>query len=155
MKEVVGDLLKNMDKHDMVAHGCNAFCTMGSGIARSIRERFPEVYEADCETIEGDPTKLGTYTSADVVVNGKTVTVVNLYTQYNYGRDKVQFNYVAFEKGLKRLKQDFANNSMAFPKIGSGLAQGNWKIIRSMIERIMEGEDVTIYYLTESDKIIG
>ncbi len=34
---------------------------MQSGIARQIREKYPEAYEADCKTVAGDIKKLGTF----------------------------------------------------------------------------------------------
>ena len=64
LKHAQGDLLQmaREGQFDAVVHGCNCFCTMGSGIARQVREQYPSAYEADCKTVGGDIRKLGNYT---------------------------------------------------------------------------------------------
>lgn len=49
LKRVEGDLVKmaNMGKFDLILHGCNCRNTMGSGIAKQIKDKFPDAYEAD------------------------------------------------------------------------------------------------------------
>ena len=44
MKIIEGDLIQlALDgEFDLIIHGCNCFCSMGAGIAKSIREIFPE-----------------------------------------------------------------------------------------------------------------
>ena len=41
-KEVKGDLIKLTleGEFDVIAHGCNCFCTMGSGIAVAMKNTF-------------------------------------------------------------------------------------------------------------------
>ena len=58
--------LAKQGEFDIVAHGCNCFCTMGAGIAKSIKQSFPEAYAADSCTKKGDKRKLGTCTYADI-----------------------------------------------------------------------------------------
>ena len=62
MKTIKGDLVKLAIKgeFDLIIHGCNCFCTMGAGIAKTIKQKFPEAYEADLKTEKGDKAKLGT-----------------------------------------------------------------------------------------------
>ncbi len=52
MKVIQGDLIKlAQDKEfDVIIHGCNCQCEMSAGIARAIRNTFPEAYEADLKT---------------------------------------------------------------------------------------------------------
>ena len=66
MEFIKGDLLHLAlaKKLDVIIHGCNCFCTMGAGIARSIKECFPEAYEADCKTKRGKLSKLGSLSFA-------------------------------------------------------------------------------------------
>ena len=44
--KIKGDLIKLAIKgdFDVIIHGCNCFCTMGAGIAKSIKTAFPEAY---------------------------------------------------------------------------------------------------------------
>ena len=44
-----------------IIHQANCQTTMGSGIAKQIREKYPEAFEADCRTTRGDITKLGSF----------------------------------------------------------------------------------------------
>ena len=86
MKSVEGDLLKlaGQGHFDVIVHGCNCFCTMGAGIAKSIRDQFPAAYEADLATPKGDRDKLGTYSVAKVIVGEHSFDVVNAYTQFHW-----------------------------------------------------------------------
>jgi O-acetyl-ADP-ribose deacetylase (regulator of RNase III) len=58
------DLAEN-GHFDVIIHGVNCFNTMGGGIAREIRERYPMVASVDMETVRGDYRKLGTWTECD------------------------------------------------------------------------------------------
>ena len=41
MNKIKGDLIKFAinGKFDVIIHGCNCFCTMGAGIAKTIKEK--------------------------------------------------------------------------------------------------------------------
>eukprot|EP00727_Mastigamoeba_balamuthi_P003149 m51a1_g12831 hypothetical protein (199) ;mRNA; r:24-738 len=96
-----GDLLSS--DCDVIIHCCNCFHTMGAGIARSIRGRFPEAYDADRQTPRGDARKLGHY-SAALCGGPGGVTVVNLYGQFDWGRPTFRrLCYAALRIGLARL----------------------------------------------------
>lgn len=145
LKSVRGNLLDLADegKFTIIMHGCNCHNTMGSGIARSIRERYPQAYEADCLTIAGDKTKLGTITVslADNKVGSKFV-IVNAYTQYNYNRNGTTddvFEYDAFQNILNGFARDAGPNMhVGLPYIGMGLAGGDKTRIMGMIEQFAE-----------------
>ena len=70
---------------DILIHSCYCFNTMGSGVAKDIRAKYPQVYEADCKTKKGDVLKLGNF-SRWVEVNSfeEFKVIYNLYGQYNY-----------------------------------------------------------------------
>jgi O-acetyl-ADP-ribose deacetylase (regulator of RNase III) len=61
MNRIKGDLIELAidGEFDLIIHGCNCFCTMGAGIAKTIKQKFPEAYKADLETEKGDKSKLG------------------------------------------------------------------------------------------------
>ena len=73
-----GDLIQlaNQGLFDVIGHGCNCFLNMNAGIAKSIRQAFPEAYSADWTTRRGDKKKLGTASFADY----GDLVVLNLYT---------------------------------------------------------------------------
>ena len=142
MKRVEGDLIKlALDKQfDLIIHGCNCFCAMGAGIALSIRNHFPEAYEADCRTGAGDRNKLGTFSSATVTRDNHTIIIVNAYTQYHWDGDGVLFDYQALEKCMRAIKEKFNGMRIGYPKIGAGLARGDWERIQTIIDKELIGE---------------
>lgn len=149
MKYVKGDLLDLAEKgnFDVVVHGANCFTTMGSGIAKSIHSRWPEAYEVDCDTSYASRAKLGKYSGITIKRNGYAFFVVNAYTQYDYrprsGTPPVDYN--AIRSVFKALAKEFSdpNTRFGIPKIGAGLAGGNWDIIEKIIDEEMAGRDIT------------
>jgi O-acetyl-ADP-ribose deacetylase (regulator of RNase III) len=134
MKKVKGDLLAlgKANEFDIIVQGCNCWNIMGSGIAKSIREQFPDAWLADQETLAGDRNKLGCYT---IGMAGRLV-VINAYTQYNtakYPGEDV-FEYKSFELILDKLANRFGKYRIGLPMIGMGLAGGNPELIIPIIE---------------------
>lgn len=128
--------LAEAGEFDVVIQGCNCFNTMGGGIAREIRERYPEVAAVDTKTVRGDYNKLGNYTKEVVIRKNGSVEfiVINAYTQYNTSTGEDVFEYTAFELILQKLVRLYGNYSIGLPYIGMGLAGGDKKRIMAMIE---------------------
>jgi len=143
MKTIKGDLIKLAieGEFDVIVHGCNCHCTMGSGIAKQIRKEFPGAYNIDQQTNKGDIDKLGEVT----IWFDTNVTVVNAYTQYNYGGRGVKYaDYDAIKNCMKKIKTEFTGKRIGLPLIGCGLAGGDWKVVSEIIATELDGEDVTI-----------
>ena len=136
LKHTKGNLLDLAEagEFDIVVQGCNCFNTMGGGIAREIRERYPAAALFDNETEKGDYNKLGNYTLVyPEFTNGKFL-IVNAYTQYNMSRGTDVFEYVAFELILQKLIHTYGDKRIGFPYIGMGLAGGDPELILAAIE---------------------
>ena len=146
MKIVQGDLITlTLAGHfDLIIHGCNCDCVMGAGIARSIREHFPEAYAVDSSTKAGDISKLGGYTSALCQREARKIVVVNAYTQPHPSGSGVLVSYEAVRSVMRLIKSDFSGKRIGYPKIGAGLARGDWSIIAPIIEVELTGEDHTL-----------
>ncbi len=129
---------------DVIVHGCNCFCTMGAGIAKQIKTLFPQAFEADQETLIGNRKKLGTYSSATVKIKGHTLIIVNAYTQYDFSGHGVLVEYDAVKEVFARIKDDFTGLKIAYPKIGAGLAKGDWEMISNIIDNKLDGENHTL-----------
>lgn len=143
IKYIDGDLVRDAEQYDVIGHGCNCFCTMGSGIAKSIREKFPEAYEVDCRTKSGDINKLGTISFTE---NTKPI-IVNCYSQFDFKgryRGVMDCDYNAIQSAMALIKQHFSGKKIGLPKIGSQLAGGDWTIINMIIQEELADEDVTI-----------
>ncbi len=141
LKHAKGDLLEMAEQgqFNIIIHGCNCHNTMGSGIARQIRERYPQAYDADCATNYADRNKLGTISVA--LANnraGEKFVIVNAYTQYDFNRGGVLndvFEYDAFKNILNGFARDASPAmNIGLPYIGMGLAGGDKKRILAMIE---------------------
>lgn len=164
LKYKIGDLIEAARTGEVmaIAHCCNCQVNMGSGIAPQIRIAFPWAWEADQETIKGDPKKLGTFSLGDPFDRGYDdgPMVYNLYGQFGYGKRKYggrDLNYDALYDALKGMAEDLQNYdrgdhesfTVGLPMLGAGLAGGDWEIIEVMIEKtlVAAGHDVTIYQL--------
>jgi len=150
VKYVKGNLLDS--DCDYICHQVNCQGAMNSGIAKQIRERWPEVYEKYRREYEFWTVQMGRSASPlgniDIVrLNNSDQAVINMYAQPGYGYDGKQYtSYNAFEHALKLIKAYLLNDAkIGFPKnIGCGLGGANWKIISAMIEEIL-GKDFEVY----------
>lgn len=147
MKRIKGNLLDYFDDNtfDVIIHGCNCFNTMGAGIAKQIKYRYPEVYEADKRTIKGDKLKLGNYSFYAWRTPIGNKFVINGYTQYHWqGRYNVDYN--AIQKLFTTLNDWFVleNKKIGIPKIGAGLAGGDWEKIEKIIIQTTPNLDITL-----------
>ncbi len=143
MKTVRGDLIQLAldDEFDLIVHGCNCQCAMGAGIAKAIKSTFPEAYQADCKTPKGEREKLGTISYATVQRDEHTITLVNGYTQLHWRGSAVLADYNAIRSVMAEVKSRFSGRRIGYPKIGAGLAKGDWDVISQIINEELDGED--------------
>lgn len=140
LKHAKGNLLDLAEagEFDVVVQGCNCFNTMGGGIAREIRERYPAAAAADAATVRGDYTKLGNWTVGLNDLGDRKFLIINAYTQFNMSTGEDVFEYTAFQLILQKLVRLYGNYSIGLPYIGMGLAGGDKDIIIPMIEWFAE-----------------
>lgn len=156
--EHIGDLLSV--EEGIIVHGCNCEGVMGSGIAKSIRDKWPEVYTiykeyerriglflGSIQSIPVDETVLldinhysfGTLNLPDKII------VVNAMTQNTFGRDPaiVYVDYDAISACFAQIKILAKKTGLPvhFPLIGCGLANGDWEEVSSRIEAAL-GPDI-------------
>jgi O-acetyl-ADP-ribose deacetylase (regulator of RNase III) len=139
MRIIKGDIIKlALDgQFDVIVHGCNCFHTMGAGVAKQIKTMFPAAYKADLMTKYGDKSKLGTYSIASV----DNLKILNAYTQYDFSGSGIKVHYSAIKSVFSAIKSQYSGKRIGYPKIGAGLAGGNWGIISEIIDKELEGED--------------
>jgi len=149
-REVDGNLitLAKEGKFDVIAHGCNCHSTMGAGIAPQMAKAFG-CDRFIMERIGSDVNKLGNIDYQTINVNENELIVVNAYTQFNYGRnhadgDAKPLSYEALTLCMKKINILFAGKHIGLPKIGAGLAGGDWRIIKAIIIRELVDCDVTV-----------
>jgi O-acetyl-ADP-ribose deacetylase (regulator of RNase III) len=146
---------------DILCHQANCFHTMGSGIARHIRERFPEAYDADvCKTKKGDLTKMGTYSFAKVISpnpNKRLKTIVNMYSQGDFGRKSRFTDYEAVAECFEKLREQLISYNHAdlvvgVPwKYGCNIAGGDWNVVKAILTSIFENSPLTLLICKHPD----
>jgi O-acetyl-ADP-ribose deacetylase (regulator of RNase III) len=159
-----------------IAHSCNCQNVMGGGIAKQIKDRYPQAFEADTEfhnneyndggawkgaignyskaVIETQLSDLDIIYSSDARTNLTHATIYNLYTQSGYSTKKREVNYEYFWRAMKAMQEDLLFNQhelnvrqvVGLPYgISCGLAGGNWKIIKAIIEDIFLDSMIECY----------
>ena len=151
----------NQEEFDVIVHGCNCFCVQGGGVAFYMNKEFNTLsFEMEKDVYKGDINKLGTidyeYLSYEddrwvkyPDENGRWVTkrlvVVNAYTQYNYGTDSIKLDYSALRLCFKKINKLFPNSVIGMPKIGCGLAGGDWEVVERIINQDLTDCTVKVY----------
>ena len=153
-----------------IAHSCNCQNVMGGGIAKQIKDRYPQAFEADHERWSDEYNdggnwrcQIGDYSKAVIETQWTHLphaTIYNLYTQSGYSTSKREVNYEYFWKAMKAMQEDLLFNQhelnvrqvVGVPYgISCGLAGGNWKIIKAIIEDIFLDSMIECYIVKYDD----
>lgn len=159
---IKGDLLEDPEVQ-IICHQVNCQGRMNSGIAKSIREKWPIVFNAYSQwhficqeqalydsgqweiDVEASALMLG---KTQIVQVSETQQVANLAAQEYYDYDGEQYtSYDAFWNCLHELRAKIQpTDIIGFPKrIGCSRGGANWRIIETMIDEVFQDYDVRIY----------
>ena len=147
IKIIDGDLLRS--NADIIAHQVNCIGKMNSGIAKQIREKYPDVYDQYkvlCKSV--DKNKL--LGKCQPVYIGYGKFIVNLFGQFGYGYDGKQYTDLdALKKSMICLKSYFdKDKTIAFPYgLGSVRGGAKWEDVYIIIEEVFYGYNVEIWRL--------
>ena len=131
---------------DYICHQVNCRGAMNSGIAKTIRERWPIVFERywNCHIEKYDEMN-NTYASWEHML-GKIqcvatgdARIINMFAQEGYGYDGRRYtSYDAFWSCLGEMRAIPKGSRIAFPaRIGCVRGGANWKVIFTMIEEVL------------------
>lgn len=150
----------------IIAHSCNCRGAMGSGVAKQVKERFPNVYKAyvSCcnisrarnanllgEVLFSDasgecPFEIGIECSIE-----EFPIIANVFGQDNFGYDGKQYTDLeALRNGFKAIYSValFHHWKVAIPyKIASDRGGADWDVVYKMIEEIFVGVEVELWKL--------
>ena len=158
MNHVIGDLLESDCNY--ICHQVNCQGVMKSGIAKSIREKWPIVYQEYMmkyfnslpDLLLGDIQFININTPG---ADERAQFVINMFAQEHYGYDGRRYtSYDAFWNCINLIKEAVPKGSkIGFPGfIGCVRGGANWNIIYEMINEVL-GEDYEVYiYFLEATK---
>ena len=147
-----GDLLAS--NCEVICHQTNCMGAMGGGIARVIRDTYPEAYYALKQRFERGAAFVGEVDFVPTIRNGFLRCIVNCYGEYDYlPIGAVHTDYEALKVCFKKIKKEFSgrNYTIGFPyKMGCGLAGGDWNIVYKLIEDAFAGDEwrVELWHLS-------
>lgn len=147
----------------VVAHGVNCQGVMGSGVAKAIRAKWPQVYEryhAFVAQLTKTVPPRGLLGLAQVINVGHDVIdepnslfVANVFTQENYGKDgKAYADINAVEHGLKQVMSFCrgADLPLYMPLIGCGLGGLSWDDqVHPMVKQLQAEYGIEVYVCTQ------
>lgn len=159
MKHIKGcavEVFKAAEGNAVLIHQVNCQGVMGSGIAKQIREEYPQHfldYQELCEHYKGFPsvTVLGEFVNT---LLSHEKMIVGLFGQDNYGIGERQTNYAALAAALMETFTHIAAKGHQYivPKlIGCGLGGGEWHIVEQILVDIEKWMDVE-FTVVEYDK---
>lgn len=137
IETIEGNLVDIFASGKIVAHGCNCYHEMASGVAGELASRFPGIREVDGNTNYGDISKSGLYTRYKDPENGGVC--YNLYTQFHPGRDGSYGKIATAFENLNTLSKQFPSifeSGLYIPRIGAGIAGLEWSRVKAVINAV-------------------
>ena len=128
-------------------HQVNCLGVWGSGIAKSMKEIFPDVYEKYRDI--GVKNKSLDLLGHTAIIQSDNRYIANMFAQERFGYDGIRYtSYDAFYNCLVRIKEfceKNAINKIALPyKIGSDRGGADWNVIYSMIESVFAKTNIMV-----------
>lgn len=146
IEEITGDLLEGDVK--IIVHQVNCQGCMNSGIAKTIREKYPNVYDEYIDYISHRTGSTSLMLGDCLIVpiyGGKCVA--NIFGQNFYGADGKRYtSYDAVYDGLTNLKYSLETpTTIGFPyKMSSDRGGADWNVILSIIKSVFKDTEHTI-----------
>lgn len=130
---VHGNLL--IETHGILVHGCNSLGYFNKGIAKQIRDTYPQAYQDYILRFRRGNLFLGDVVCTDVAPN---LIIVSGITQDSISSDpKIRnVSYNAIEQVFRQVNQLAIQFGLPvkFPMIGAGLGGGDWDTIAQIID---------------------
>jgi O-acetyl-ADP-ribose deacetylase (regulator of RNase III) len=141
----------------IIAHCCNDIGAWGAGFVLAISKKWPKVEKEykkwHKEGIDADFQKfsLGNVQFVNVDTNLYVANIIGQYGTYNIDINPSPIRYSAIRGGLKKVANFAAKTNLpvVMPKIGAGLARGNWETIEKIIveELVDKNIQTSVYCL--------
>lgn len=146
IKYIQGDLFST--EHKYIVHGCNAQGVMGKGVAKLVRELYPQAYE-DYRTkwLRNSALIVGSVHFVDC----GSKTIINAITQKTFAKaynDPTRYvSYDAIVECMSTINKTIPGHALAMPRIGAQLGGGKWEIIERIVETELTDVQPVVYTL--------
>lgn len=125
----------------IICHGVNCQKVMGAGLAKDLRKAYPVIYDQFKQT-EGELGHVDFVEIGELIENKPPLIIANCYTQYFYGKmmpykgANHHFSYEALHTVCNTIFEYASTHQypIHWPKIGCGLAGGEWTKVKEIIE---------------------
>lgn len=146
IRYVCGNLLDAPE--GIISHGCNAKGVMGSGVALSIKNKWPGAYSVYRKQYEGKGLRLGMV----VWAHSQDKIIANCIVQSSYGRlTGIQYvDYNSIRDCMQQINKMIQPEiGLAMPRIGAKRGGGDWSIISGIVEKEITNAEPVVYVLPE------
>ena len=137
-----------------ILHVCNDQGGWGRGFVLAISKKWKEPETKYRDFIKSAKREgIETLGRVQHIVVDHNTTVLNMIAQHGYksSQNPVPLNYYALELCLEAVAELFdgdENITIHMPRIGCGLAGGNWPEVEALITRILSKLEVYVYDLS-------
>lgn len=144
--ELEGDIL--LSEAEAIAHGVAANDPMTQGLAAALHKRYPAMHKDFHHWCRQHHPKLG---SAWIWSGAGGVRVINLITQqggYEHGSKPAQATTTSVNHALRALKKvisDEALQSVALPRLATGVGGLDWAAVRPLIHNQLGDATARVY----------
>lgn len=137
--------------YSVICHCCNTMGAWGAGFVIPLGNRYPSAKKEYIKFIQKTPLaqRLGNVSYVKVTRN---IVVANIMGQSRIYRDSegnIPLNYEALKKGLENVLERFNKYNVPYtihmPRIGCGLAGGDWNIVENIVKEVFSANDVEVY----------
>lgn len=148
---IINQDIVNSPENEIIIHQVNCCNVMGAGVARAIYSRYPYVktlYHKFCNYhFNNKIPLLGRFQICTDDSNKRVI--LNVFGQQNYGNDgKLYTDYMAIYTAFNNIALYYMDCDVTFAipyGFGSGLAGGNFDIVRTIIETALSKYKIKYY----------
>lgn len=159
---IIGDAtlpIETEAENRLIVHCCNTLGAWGAGFVVPLGRRYPKAKERYKKFIEENKgiSMLGEVNEVKVADNIYVENLIGQSFLYKKANGEIPCNYIAIEHGFLKIMENWSNKgkySIHMPRIGCGLAGGDWKTIENIIQRTFVGianVDVYVYDLKKQN----
>lgn len=158
MKEVTGDIL--LSKAELLAHGISAHDHFDSGLALSLRERWPAMVKDYRHALHAKDIRTGEIWSwVGMQEESGVRRIVNLITQDTLGQGPAARPGKATLENVRHALQNLARfikeeniRSVALPRLATGVGGLEWDDVKPLVEQYLSDLGVPVIVYTTFHK---